>query len=128
MEGLAGDPLHDDPGQSVGPGLLDDHVVDADGGGVVDAGGGPGLVVEAVGGPAVRLVARVAGQPRPPDGDVPPGGLVETAPDGARRAGADAPQQPVALTDQPSPVRHQSVSTSQLAITVRAISRPSSAK
>lgn len=113
LEGLAADQLHDDPGQYVEAGrpdhrvgalavrLLGDHVVDGDGRGVVDAGGRAGLTVEAVGGPAVRLVTGFAGQPGFLDGDFTVDELVVRPPDRAHAAGADALQQPVPAADGP---------------------------
>ncbi len=54
VQGLAAHQLHDDPGQSV----LDDDIVDGDGGGMVDARGGPRLPMETVGDPLVGGVLR----------------------------------------------------------------------
>ncbi len=120
VQGLAPDQLHDDPGESVerlgrvefvgarGPRAvvrplrLDDHVVDGDGRGMVDAGGGAGLAVEAVGGPPVVLVLRFPGQPGLFDGDFALDELVTGPPNGAHPAGADALDQPVPPADQPA--------------------------
>jgi hypothetical protein len=121
LQGLAGHQLHDDPRESVQrlgrvelvgaygarafvPLLgLHDHVVDGDGSGMIDAGGGPGLAVEPVGGPPVTLVVRVARQPGLSHGDLTLRELVAGPPDGARPTGADALDQPVTPADQPAP-------------------------
>ena len=95
VQGLAADQLHDDPGQRV----LDDDVMDGDGGRMLDAGGGAGLTVEPVGGPLMGRVLRVAGQPRLFDGDFTVHQLVVRPPDGAHAAGADALDQPVTPAD-----------------------------
>jgi hypothetical protein len=59
VQRLTADQLHDDPRQSV----LDDDVVDGDGAGMVDVGGGPGLAVEPVGGSLVALVLGIPCEP-----------------------------------------------------------------
>ncbi len=81
---------------------LDDHVVDGDGGGMVDPGGGAGLAVQPVRRPAMAVVLRVTRQPGLPDGDFAPHELVVRPPDGARPAGTDALDQPVPPADHPA--------------------------
>lgn len=144
VQGLAAHQLHDDPGQSV----LHDDVMDRDGGRMVDASRGAGLAVEAVGGPLMARVLRVAGQPRLFDGDFTVHQLVECPPDGAHTAGADALDQAVTPADHTplgagaAPVAThapclpcgagrwpvQSLPMSRFAMVARATSRPRSVK
>ncbi len=99
VQRLAAHQLHDDPRQPVL--LLGDDVVDGDGGGMLDAGGGAGLPVEPVGGPLEHLVLGVAGQPRLLHGDFALDQLVERAPHRAHAAGADAFEEAVTPAHHP---------------------------